>query len=904
MNTGDLSFFATGLWCIPLVFLGALLGLALLVRYWRLQSLQDLKHIQAELRGSEKQTRALAAALQGYSPTDPEPYGSQAANLENKLQDFQRQAHNLRIEYVGMQEEAHRLISAPWHTLPRAPYEWYHLRREIAALHQRLETPRALLASLEQSQQGLQRQAWQTAQSCRQVRGLHLAVSQAIERLRAQNVHGSALDAAVDQAERARQDLKGLPDYFLTGEEGEVLAQADRDTVIAAYRIVSDHGPGLEQLNAQTQEWEKGHAQVVEQVSTLRHSLASLEQGLATAPPTLVLDEWSRQFQNFMVISQALHASLGRPEVESIPLVSEQAARTQQAVDDVGGRLRQARQQHAALEQLLPELLENLKAVSAQFTALGTSPIHPVVWDQSSPKLTRLSQQVNAIGSLRKPRTPEQVEKDLNNATQLNTECKELGQYCQQVARQHAQLLDLLASPEISQGVDWFTDVEKLLSQVQQYHPENWPRGDMVASLPGELASLKDGLENLAGAAAARPIPEAQVALSLEDVRYLKENQRSLRMRLSNIQNHLGEIQLIEGHAAEQLQRAGVTLTLLESLSRSNRYLLGIAAREVQNQQFSLEALRDELEHSERGTVDKKSRQVKAFVEGFEQQANRWLEQLNQDIRGKTDQLNASLKTLEAVAKLDESAVAAADRLVSADRGQKSFLGLDELGLEFKQRCEFWEKCDAAQKALAEVEKPVLETSQQVSQNHQTVQKQLADAADMLRQPTGWLPVGLSLGPERREFDSLGKQWQNLQEKSTTAIQLVADLGKLSSRYQVLSEKIGRAMERAAEEQAELESLDSELSEHRERWKNLRRAYRDNPQASQEINDLLDGVEKEVESLRKQARQGDLSAEQLEQALKKLTRRVRLAQVAVDDQHAVDVNGRVIPFRESTYREF
>jgi methyl-accepting chemotaxis protein len=272
--------------------------------------------------------------------------------------------------------------------------------------------------------------------------------------------------------------------------------------------------------------------------------------------------------------------------------------------------------------------------------------------------------------------------------------------------------------------------------------------------------------------------------------------------------------------------------------------------------------------------------------------------------------LAASLSTLDQVARLDEPAVAEARRLVSAApeydatvKGQKSAYGLEQVGLELKRHCEYWEKCEAAQKALAEVEKPVLEVSRQVSGHRQQAQKQMDAALALLRQPGGWLPVSLPLDAEKRELDSLEKQWRATQEQQISAIQLVARLGDLSSRYQVLAEKIERAAERAAREQADFESLTGEIEEQAERWRSLQRDYRDNPQASQEIRELLDGLAQELDRLKEQSRQGALSAEQVQQALKKLSRRVRLAQVAVDDQHAVDINGRVIESKDSTYRE-
>ena len=166
---------------------------------------------------------------------------------------------------------------------------------------------------------------------------------------------------------------------------------------------------------------------------------------------------------------------------------------------------------------------------------------------------------------MKKPRSLEQLDKDLEAANQLSLKQQDLARYCQQVAGQHAELLALLYGPELSQGKEWFQNAKILAGQVALYDPENWPRIDAVKNLPGELQALADGIELLvsgesqedspgANVRANEPIHEADLAERLENTRELAQFAQRLQLRQEHIQARLEFIQETEKQARRTIR--------------------------------------------------------------------------------------------------------------------------------------------------------------------------------------------------------------------------------------------------------------------------------------------------------------------------------------------------------------
>jgi hypothetical protein len=915
MDTGGPSLLQTGVWLIPLILVATITGVFLLVRYWRRKTEQDLKGLRSDLRSLQTQRRQLALQFQIHSAEDPEPYGSRVASLHAHLEQVDLLYTELELQNVEIQQRMRQLSANRWQATVAAPYLWYLIRKDVEGLFKKKAELQSALASAGDFGQTFTGLAWEVALQAREVWKIQQSISRLIEDLRASNVGGKAFEAATRQELDCKSRLSEIPRGFLSGDEASVGEQADKDTIVHVHQVVSETRPVLEKLFSQAQSWDSQRTQAVEKVASMRQALGSLGQSLDDTPPELVVAPLKTQFEQLSYVSENLHATLARLEVESMPSVAEEAGRIYQSAQQIDRQLKQARQKSAALEPLLTGLSEELKQLSAQFAALGTSPIHPILWDQGRDQLTQISRQVTAIGPVKKPRNLEQLDKDLEAANQLSVKQRDLARYCQQVAGQHAELLALLSGPELSQGKEWRQNAKNLAGQVALYDPENWPRIDAVKNLPGELQALADGLELLVSGEsqdnspdmhvrANEPIHEADLAERLQNTRELAQFAQRLQMRQEHIQARLKFIQETEKQAREQADRVRVTLNQMAALVRSNTLLAGLATNDEGRFTANLQQLNEDLNQRQNGLVEKKAKAVSTLVNRIEQSANHWLDELTKDLEIQLKALGNSLANLEAIATLDEQAVTDAKRVLASGQSftgrsaaQKARFNLNELLPELKRRSDYWQECIAANHGIGAIEQHMIEMQIAATQNRQDAKEQVAEITSWLRSTRIWPPTSYTLDAERQELDQIEQEWKALKGRRLTAIALVAQLANFSKRYAALTEKTRQVTEHVRQEQAQVEKLETQLEDLLLLWQNQWNNHQDNPTAVQEIQQLLNDTAHEKDRIRQEYRQGAKNYNQVLQSLQTLHRKVRVFQIPLDDQHAIDVNGRVITYR-------
>jgi phage terminase small subunit len=902
MGTGE-TLFQTGVWLIPVILLATVVGLYLLVRYWQNKTRQSLKQLRAEIRRLQAERRQLDVATQPFSLEEREPYGSRIADLQTQFGKIDNQILDMERQNIAIHEGMRRLAANRWQATIGAPYFWYSLRSDLAEIWKLRDAIQVELQTAEGSLKDLSKVAWQVATQARQVQNTQGQVDRLLDGLRSKNVRGDALHQAVNQAERCRTAMAQIPHYFLEGEEAVVLEQADLESVSQAHAILIDTQPLLDRLRAQLEDWEDQHAETKSKVSSMSQVLENLDRSLDAIPSGLNLAPQINRLNQLKVISDTLHATLSRIEIENMQSVGTEAERVHAAVQEVNEQFTQARQKLARLEAVLPELNKGLKALSAQFAALGTNASHPIAWGQSRVVLTKLSQEATTIGTLKKPRTPEQLDLDLDSATRLNEQRKELAQHCQNIDQGHAELLSILAKPEFSQGEEWLQKAHLLIERVNEYDLNNWPSIDGVSKFSDDLQYLEEGLELLVTGNPAESIPELELPQRLEDTRELDRFYQDLRSRAHNIQTRLDEMQRLEKQARDQLSAARAALNQLSMLARSNKLLTEIASQDVNRLSNSQQQLSSDFDQRQRGSIERKARAAGDLMLKIEQSAATWLDRFNKEVETQGNTLASNLSELDAIATLDEPAVAEARRLLNSGQSFGSTgadgkpRNLDEIILELKRRSDYWQTCSGALRALEDVSKPVVETHAAASQSRQETKEQFAEISAWLRGTRSWPPTAVSLQAERQELDHLEEQWDLLKQQPNKAITLVAQMSNLSAKYQTLLGNIRQVAERAAREQDQIETLEAELDEMVQLWQQQWRVYRDNPIAEEEIHNLLGEIDNQRSQIKRQARQGSTTYDQILQAMQSLHRRVRVAQISIDDNHVIDLNGRIITYR-------
>jgi DNA repair exonuclease SbcCD ATPase subunit len=904
MNTGELTFWNSGVWLIPLFLFATVGGLYLLVRYWRNKTTQDLKNLRSGLRDAHTKRGQMALALRNYSGEQREPFASRLGALNSSLAQIDQSLADLERRHVEIHERMRHLAANQWQATVGAPFFWYSLRRDVAGLRQDLASLQTFQDSTTAQVEELSGLGWQIANQASQIQTTYSQAKESLDFLRSKNVHGDAFESAARQEAQARAALAQIPAYFFSNEQTLVLERAEPDAIARSHAVLNEIQPVVEELNLELEAWEKRYAQAVEQANAMRQRLDQVEQMLENAPSGLNLSPQRSRLEQMNVISENLQATLTRLELESLEEEYAETQRLDQAAQEIGEQIQQARQQRDDLERVLDELSQGLKELSTQFADLGTSQVHPVVWGESRIKLTHLSRQASAIGSIHKQRTPQQISSDLESATRLNQQQKELSQHCQHIGQQHQQLLETIHSPEMQKAPEWITNVEKLVEKTQAYAPENWPRADAVAKLPEHLQYLAQGLKLLVSGNPAESIPEKELDQRLEDTRELESYYRELRQRVQNIQKRLAEIQRIEKASAEKLASAKAALNQTALLVRSNALLAEEAGAEIERLQSRIDQLSRELDQPEQSALERKAQAANALLARIEQAGLKWLGKLNQALEEQRQALASKLTQADAVAPLDEPSVAEARRLLAAGQmfsnqpsQENQPIDFGQLVLELKRRSEYWQKCSAARMALQDSVDPLLEMYEAVSHNRRVAKEQFNEVAAWLRSARHWPPTSASLQSEEQELAQIEEQWQAIKQGQHKAMSLVAQLGTLDSRYQTMAGNVRRTAERAGEEMDRVEKIEAELDEVLQLWHAQGQTHLDNRTAREEIRRLMDGIQDEWEGIKRQYRQDALSYNQVLQNLQALLRKVRLTQVPIDESHVLDVNGRVIPYR-------
>ena len=890
---------------IPLAILATILALFLLVRYWRASTLNDLKRMRSELRRVESEQRQLSRAFQIYSPQDPPPYGERAALLNDQLNAASQQIDALQYRLVAMQEQVRRLYRLDWQTIVGAPYFWYLLRKDVAALLRDLAPARSALASASQAGNELSRLGWEAALQARQVYQLHQQTISILLKLQARGVHCDAIEEAAQLEAQSHQAIAQLPTWLMSGEETEVLELADKASVTAAHQTISLLRPGLEGLLAQAQAWEQGYIETVGKVDILRQAMSSLEATLKAMPQTLNLSAHKSQFEQLTVITQNLEATLTRLEIDSMPAVSAEATRLAQLARDSQNQLEQAQAQLPQLENALVELAADLKLAANRFAALGSNLTLSVTWGESLTELTLLNRQANALKSPTQRRTPEEVLQDLPHTQQLAAQLKDLVQRLSVAETQHAGIIAILASTEFKQSKEWLVSARALSQQVQAYAPENFARADSIASLQGDLDVLEEDLARLAPAGIPQVLPEVELPTRLEQAQQLAESYSYTQARVSRLQMRLSELQQTDQATRLRLENTRSVLAQLAFIIHSNKFLSNIATAELARLQSDVEKAQAELSEPPRGMVERKAKSAASLVARVESNANLWLDKLNKDNEAALQSISASLSNLDTIAPIEDNAVTEARRLLTTGQpfpvgsqiGKPDFR-LEQLSVEFKRRNDLWQSCTASLRALQDnVVKPVSASYARASQSRQSAQDALSEIEALSRSRRPWPPTSISIDTERQELSAIEAQWHSLKQRSYKAIDLVAQLGTLSSRYERLVEKLRQYGQRAAQEAEQIADLEAELDEFTQSWQVQLQTYQDNPTASREIKELLDGIRAERNNLQRLYRQGANDYSQTLQSLKAIQRKLRYFQVALDDDHALDMNGRVIKRR-------
>jgi chromosome segregation ATPase len=399
-----------------------------------------------------------------------------------------------------------------------------------------------------------------------------------------------------------------------------------------------------------------------------------------------------------------------------------------------------------------------------------------------------------------------------------------------------------------------------------------------------------------------KAIPESEIPGRLDKTQALVALYEKLREQLEALRLRLSELQDQEKQAGEELESTRALLNQSALLARSNTFLESIAAAEINRLQQTQEQLLLDLKNRQRGSVEKKAKAASGLLERIGATASGWMEKMDKELGTLKGELGGKLAELENIAPLEESAIVEARRLMAEGQafgpeGRKRSVDREEQVLAIKRRSEYWQNLQAALNAVDDMAAPVLESYEAMQHNRQYAIDRIADITAWMRSSQHWPPTSVTIDAERHDLEETDRKWEALKARPAKAINLVQTIGNLAARYATIGDRVQSSAEHVAQEKGQVESLEDEIDELAAQWQQQIQSYGQSPEAGEEIRRLLGDLQGQREALKRQYRQGTRSYEEIMQTLKELQRQLRNAQVTVDDNHVIDVNGRLIAYR-------
>jgi hypothetical protein len=399
-----------------LVFVAGLLILALgafaLVRYWQKRTQEELELIRKQLRQLSSQSNALDAINQDYTPSDPAPFGSLAAELTRRINELDvhlQQSHKL---YAGIQDDIRSILAEEWVNRLRMPYNWYLIRQKIQGLHKKLTQAEQILETTGETVETIHQQGWEIALQARQVLADNQAVVSILTGLHSSDIRDPNLDASLADARECEQWLNTrIPVYYLIGDQSGVLAEADKESISQVHKILSQARPGVDELMTKAKSWETQYTALNAAISELVSGFRELSPNLGELESNPINPlEWDQSRQvlaGLRVQIEGLSAVNRTRTIEQISSDLETTSELSTRLSQLATHCRQVKSQyHELLEMIdIPEIRQGEAWIrQAQKTVEQMQEYSPENWDRSDAvdklagDLQLLSEQHRTVG--------------------------------------------------------------------------------------------------------------------------------------------------------------------------------------------------------------------------------------------------------------------------------------------------------------------------------------------------------------------------------------------------------------------------------------------------------------------------------------------------------------------------
>ena len=893
MNVNGDTIPLYGLGIVILLLLLILSAIYLLVGYWQRRIPQSLKKFPPDFHQLQVENKKVLAITRKFSAEDPPPYGALMIDINHQLDEVANRLVELKNHYVSVQDLIHQITFPSWKFLIGAPFTfltWYSLTREVDLISQEVDKIKFDFGLIQEKINELEKQAWLVSIRARQAIEGEKTIRRLMEYLGNERLRGDTVELAGVQEEQVIEGLEKIPGYFFTGDESNVSKQATKADVCTVYELLDEIEPSLDALSTQLISWENRYKTLEEKVNKASTQMERVEQFLDGPPPFVEISDEKGRLEIIKITLMVMTDTLHRLEVESFDVFEQELDQQQNALVELGDRLRKGFRQNSRLKSLLDDLAHYQRECSADITSLGKNQQYPILWDISQSQFMSINKAVSELGSPYKDRTLEEIETELAMADKLSLQMMRLKAHLIAVSSQHTYLLSLMVSEEKQRGAEWVEEYKQLGSEIAEFHPDNWQRSHAVAGYLTDVLTLQSRHNTILLRDPKTAIPESQLDDIIMKCESIIQDHQQLKLRSEKIQARLQWIKSTDASTREQYQTLRSAINQISWLVNSNSFLKQFAEPELSKIRKDIERYGSELNQTQSGMIEKKSMAVNIFQDDLLAAGNRWLERLNQDVSSRSGSLADSIDKIHKIASLDDPAIIKAQRLLAREERRVSqiqlntapIVQLDVLVSEIRGRSSVWQEFVAVQQELEEiVAAPLQDAVSHAEKQRNLALAALSEASQKISEQRAWPACSVSLSEERVKTDELETRWVSLKSKPTRAIWVVRQYGELAAGYQEVFGKVTRARQWAAQEQKRIMDLESEIDRLNNYWRRQEQLINQDPIAVEQVRRMRLHSSEEVSRIKQSWISGSSDINTYDDVLQALLENARSLRSAV-----------------------
>lgn len=886
--------------------------------FWlRRQSQAAIRGIAGEIQKHSERLNRIADFLREFIGIDQEPYSTYLDELQKEASSLQEEMQRFLSDSRNFEQEIYAAGIKRFRDIINAPYDWLRrwqrsgtLRQESKAIDGRLTEAEGRIAHINDL-------PWELARQCRQIDKDITEIVDTARNLQAKGARGAALQAILNLIPQFGRSLDEIPDEFMQADQESLIASTNLDATIRVFEVLNRLKPAADRYLPQVREWATAYQKASTEFVELKQAGATLRQAIAQPPAGLVVTGLQDRLDQTAQLAAELGQALAQPEVEQLKSMAREIGQLRRVIQDIGRQLEHSSQQVTELGKLIGELQAGREKLAGQLSSLESRATFPLNWDMTRRQHSDLGQQLQALGPVQQPRTPEQITQHLKTLDSLRGAHQTHTEAYPRVAGQHSALIALLESPELKQGAAWLRKAHEMAGQTADYDPHNWVKQDSVQTLSADLDVLSQLYKQVIPADSTTPVKESELGQRLKDTQQVMAQYKALQPRVESVRARLEKIQAEEKEGKDKLTGAYTAMERVALLAESNDLLDTLASAEIDRLSEEIRQLGNELNDRAQGEVEKKLQKIQAEAEKVNRALNGWLTQLNTAIAGLGKDIDDRMAQLDAVALLDEpiiddarsvlareeyrhalqSAPAAAASPAGALRGVAARVtarasGLNELeaSAAIKRQNDLWQTLQAVRKGLEERTGALLTAYQETVQARTEVRQGLADMAKCTADRRAWPPGNQPALTEAQVLRPIDDKWDGLKKQAHRIEPAILELGRLTQQYKLASERIQQWMGRVDQDNERVQDLEDQIGGLKQRWVDQAQAVPNNAVVHEGVQQLMSQADSRLAYIKHQYMRGALTYEQVVHNLQLLCDELLTARVSIDDQTDIGLN--------------